>query len=112
MKVLFLCAALCFTAQQQHAPQLPPKPKPKTNVSCIASREDWGTHNVQTGEERDEENWEASCTLTVDEVLVWKGKLVMAHPATFREAIDAIQGFRNERAPELVKKYLAEKPKA
>ena len=50
--------------------------------------------------------WYASCKITFKEKVIWNRVLPMAHPATFREAMDAVERFLKDKSKEIVKEHL------
>lgn len=67
-----------------------------------------------TGVMEEQDDWYADCTITYKNEKLYAGPVVvlhegiwepLAHPATFREASDAVDEFRTKRAREIVKEY-------
>lgn len=98
---ILLLALLNITDQSGTNSSRPSQPKSK--VSCVARNQQ--VVEVEHDKTVEKDDWIVDCTITVDEHVIWTKPLTLAHPATFRDAMDAIDEFRSKTAPRIVKEY-------
>ena len=100
---LALCGCLMHVQTRAQAPQT----KPVAKVSCIALNEPVDTvHHFADGhavlEEADD--WRVNCKIVQGDKTIWNEDLPLAHPTPYQEAMSAIDKFRKEDAPKILKK--------
>lgn len=78
---------------------------PKGKVTCIAENYPVMTvsHADKQAKEVEVDDWRVSCSLFSGEEKIFEQALPLAHPTSFREAMDAIDEFRRKRAPQILK---------
>ena len=86
--------------------QAPPARSPKAIFGCKATNFPVDeVHHFADGhivlEEADD--WIVDCRITIGAETVWTGTLPLAHPTGYEEAMAAINKFRKEEAPKIVK---------
>ncbi|HLZ91094.1 MAG TPA: hypothetical protein VKQ28_05215 [Candidatus Acidoferrum sp.] len=72
-------------------------------VKCTAERQEFVVFDAKTKTEKGYENWHVTCAIKKGGQEVYSGPLVLPYPATFRDAMDAIEEFRSKKAPEILK---------
>src|SRR5438105_9496940 len=86
------------------------RPQEKPKVSCFAENHPETFLDGQTGKEQERDNWTAKCEIRQgDAVLYAPTRLILPYPATFRQAMDAIDEFRSKKAVEILKEKKKEK---
>jgi hypothetical protein len=73
-------------------------------VSCQAENFPEVVTNAHTKKAEERDNWRVNCTIKRGDEVIHSGRLVLPYPASFREAMDAIDEFRTKKAPEILKK--------
>jgi hypothetical protein len=75
----------------------------KPKVNCVA--ENFGTvvMNAQTKKTEEIENWKVTCNIKQGDKILHEEKLVLPYPASYRDAMDAIEDFRKNKAPKILK---------
>lgn len=82
---------------------------PKAIVSCKAvNYPEEIVHNFADKHAVLEEvdNWVVSCTITLGADTIWTETLPLAHPTGYEEAMTAINKFRKEEAPKILKEKM------
>ncbi len=85
--------------------------KPKIHVTCVAENHQETVYSAKTKTSENRDNWRVVCTVKLDEksiVLPNEGRLILPYPASFHDAMEAIDLFRSKTAPEIVKKQQEE----
>jgi hypothetical protein len=83
-----------------------PQGKPAAKVNCIATNypEILSEKKADgTAKETEVDDWRVSCTITLGDKKLFDEALSIPHPTPFREAMDAIDIFRNKQAPQILK---------
>jgi hypothetical protein len=78
--------------------------EPPAKISCLAERQEFVVYDAKTKTSKEFESWRASCTIKKGSEEIYSGTLALPYPATFREAMDAIEEFRTKKAVEILKK--------
>ena len=89
-----------------------PAPGPAAKVSCTAINEpEEIVHKFADGhavlEEADD--WRVSCKIVQGDKTLWAEELSLLHPTPYAEAMAAIDKFRKEEAPKILKEKSKEK---
>jgi|ERR1043166_2598553 hypothetical protein len=72
-------------------------------VSCKAERQAFDVYDAKTKQTTEHESWRVVCSVKRGTEEIYSGPLALPYPATFRDAMDAIETFRKEKAPEILK---------
>ena len=84
----------------------PPFPSPSPfKTSCVMRQIGMTRFDHQTGELSEVEDWYADCDVTYQGKKIWAGALPLAHPASYRDASEAVDDFRTKKAREIAKDY-------
>lgn len=78
---------------------------PKSKVTCLAENYPVVTvsHADKQAKEVEIDDWRVTCSLFLDDKKIFEQALALAHPTSFREAMDAIDEFRKHQAPKILK---------
>jgi hypothetical protein len=79
------------------------KPPPVAKVSCIAENYPYDEYNSKTRKIDERQNWIVVCTITRGDKVLLKKRLLLPIGADFRDVMEAIDRFRTEEAPRLLK---------
>lgn len=81
------------------------KPQPeKVSVSCIAVNRPMDVYNAQSKKYEEVDDWHVDCTIRRGDKLVYGPEpLALGYPASYAEAMQAIDEFRKKKAAEIVK---------
>lgn len=82
-------------------------PSVKAKVSCVALNiPEEIVHKFADNHAVLEEvdDWRVNCKIVQGDKIIWNEDLPLAHPTTYQEAMSAIDKFRKEEAPKILKK--------
>lgn len=94
LKTLLLMAALLSARAVQS--------EPTSKVSCMIKNVGVVMYDKKSGKSSNGDDWYADCTITVGDRKIYAESLIVGHPASLRDAVEAVEEFRKVKAPKIV----------
>jgi hypothetical protein len=110
-QIELLLFAACLLALLAGGAKLGGAPIPY-KVTCVATNQIVilaQKNENGTSTEVASDDWRVVCKIMQGDKKIFEEALTIAHPTKFREAMDAIDVFRKERAPQIIKENSREK---